>query len=439
MLLIWLLKKTDTDDNVLFYLPVTKAWLAQLVLCLMLHGRVSFRDIQQIIKDCLDYNVPVGTVHNISNRAKYNALEINATQHLSSIKLAAPDEIFHFNKPILAGVDIHSLYCYLLSEEDHRDEETWAIRLLELKDRGFKPDRIIGDDGKGMRSAHKLIMPDIPFDYDNFHLSKLLMDTRRYFRKRYKSSITERLNTMDKMRKLDFSDISSHRIELLQGIVEQENTLKYLSNTMDTLVSWMQHDVLNKAGKNPQERQNLYDFVVNEFSKLEKIHPHRIDKMCVTLKAKRDQSLAFCDVLNLKFSALAKDHKCPLELVWRICELLRCKIGSDAYAIRSLPLYDLLGDQFEEIEDAVIIALCSTERTSSMVENLNSRLRLSFDMRREIGHDFLGLLQLFLNHKPFLRSSKAHRVGKTPTKILNGKPHPHWLEMLGYTQFKRTA
>ena len=161
--------------------------------------------------------------------------------------------------------------------------------------------------------------------------------------------------------------------------------------------------------------------------------------MCVTLKAKRDILLAFCDVLDEKFKIIASNNNCSLDIVWHMCELHRCEIGGDAYAIRSLPLYDLLGDQFDEIEDAVIIALCGTERTSSMVENLNSRLRLCFHMRREIGHDYLGLLQFFLNHKPFHRSSRTHRVGKTPAEILNGKPHPHWLEILGYTQFKRAA
>ena len=45
----------------------------------------------------------------------------------------------------------------------------------------------------------------------------------------------------------------------------------------------------------------------------------------------------------------------------------------------------------------------------------------------------------FTRHTPFLRSEKQHRVGKTPTEILTGKPHQHWLEMLGFERFKRAA
>jgi hypothetical protein len=30
------------------------------------------------------------------------------------------------------GVDTASTFCYLLSQEDHRDADTWGVRLLEL-------------------------------------------------------------------------------------------------------------------------------------------------------------------------------------------------------------------------------------------------------------------------------------------------------------------
>ena len=93
----------------------------------------------------------------------------------------------------------------------------------------------------------------------------------------------------------------------------------------------------------------------------------------------RDIALAYCDALADKFRVIAQVHGCSLESIWDICELLRCELGGDTYSIRSVPLQELLGDQYDEVEDAVIIALGSTERTSSMIENLNSRLRLCFN------------------------------------------------------------
>jgi len=76
-------------------------------------------------------------------------------------------------------------------------------------------------------------------------------------------------------------------------------------------------------------------------------------------------------------------------------------------------------------------------RASSLVENLNSRLRSYFFLRREIGHGYLDLLRFFLNHRRFLRSDRPERVGKSPAELLTGQTNPHWLELLGYTRFHR--
>ena len=72
-----------------------------------------------------------------------------------------------------------------------------------------------------------------------------------------------------------------------------------------------------------------------------------------------------------------------------------------------------------------------------MVENLNSRLRNYFFLRRQVGPDYLALLQFFLNHRRFVRSAHAERRGKSPAELLTGRAHPHWLELLGYERFSR--
>ncbi len=96
-------------------------------------------------------------------------------------------------------------------------------------------------------------------------------------------------------------------------------------------------------------------------------------------------------------------------------------------------------DSIKFEEDTIIEALDSTEKTSSMVENLNSRISKYFFLCQEIGYDFLELLRFYLKHSKFLRSEKEERRGKTPAEILYGKEHPPWLEMLGYQTFKQAA
>ena len=76
-------------------------------------------------------------------------------------------------------------------------------------------------------------------------------------------------------------------------------------------------------------------------------------------------------------------------------------------------------------------------RASSLVENVNSRLRTYFFLRRHLGPDYLELLRFFLNHRRLPRSERAERVGKSPAELLTGQRHGHWLELLGYQRFAR--
>ena len=78
-----------------------------------------------------------------------------------------------------------------------------------------------------------------------------------------------------------------------------------------------------------------------------------------------------------------------------------------------------------------------TVRASSVVENLNGRLRSYFTLRRHLGPDYLTLLPFFLNHRRFVRSAHAERVGHSPAELLTGQRQPHWLERLGYQRFRR--
>ncbi len=87
---------------------------------------------------------------------------------------------------------------------------------------------------------------------------------------------------------------------------------------------------------------------------------------------------------------------------------------------------------------AVAQALQQPPRASSMAENLNSRLRNYFFLRRQLGPQYLDLLQFFLNHRTFMRNECAERVGKSPTQLMTGQPHTHWLKLLGFERFQRT-
>jgi hypothetical protein len=49
--------KDEKAGKVLFYLPVTFAWLCQLILCLVFHCRANHRGIQKLLRDAFDHEI----------------------------------------------------------------------------------------------------------------------------------------------------------------------------------------------------------------------------------------------------------------------------------------------------------------------------------------------------------------------------------------------
>ena len=120
--------KSD-DEKILFNIPVTKSWVKQIILSLIMNCRSSFRGVQKTLLDVMDYSISLGSVFNVYSDAVQASQAINDSENLNNVKLGAHDEMFIHNVPILTGVDISSLYCYLASKESHRDADTWAIKL----------------------------------------------------------------------------------------------------------------------------------------------------------------------------------------------------------------------------------------------------------------------------------------------------------------------
>jgi hypothetical protein len=110
--------------QLLFWLPVTKPWLHQLVLGLTLVCHSSLRGVSELLHDLFDYPLSLGSVHNILHAAVATARRVSAQEDLAGIRIGAHDEIFQAGRPVLVGADVASTYCYLLSPEDHRDADT---------------------------------------------------------------------------------------------------------------------------------------------------------------------------------------------------------------------------------------------------------------------------------------------------------------------------
>ncbi len=143
------------DDEVLFELAVTKAWLRQVIVALTLICRSSYRGVVEFVRDLLSVPVSLGCVHDVLQAATRQASTINQGQDLSGIRVGLHDEIFQGATPVLAGVDAQSTYCYLLAAEQHRDADAWGVHLLDAAAQGLRPYYTIADAGQDLRAGQK--------------------------------------------------------------------------------------------------------------------------------------------------------------------------------------------------------------------------------------------------------------------------------------------
>ncbi|MDJ0598734.1 MAG: hypothetical protein QNJ37_07850 [Crocosphaera sp.] len=142
-------------------------------------------------------------------------------------------------------------------------------------------------------------------------------------------------------------------------------------------------------------------------------------------------------MIDEKLASIAQRFKIPIHWAREVCLLRKKPLSTNKYWQKWNQLQKKMSHKFWEINQAVEDALHSTPRSSSLVENLNSRLRNYFHLRKHLGADYLELLQFFLNHRTFIESRKPERVGKSAAELMTGAKHPHWLEMLGFEMFKQ--
>jgi hypothetical protein len=433
----------SADDEVLFHLPVTKAWLRQATLCLTLICHSSYRGVVEFCHDLLDVDIPVGTVHNIVRAAIDKARPYNLGQNLARVDIAGLDEIFQNRQPVLVGADIASTYCFLLSREDHRDADTWAIRLLEAQTRGLAPRATIADFGTGIRAGQKLALPDVPCRGDVFHALHEITPVVAYLENRAYDTIVAHDKLEQKKTKLQRqarrSQVPQVRVLGRKVPLAAQAAAKAvaLADDVAVLARWLHYDVFAVSGLPYADRCALFDFVLSELQAREPLCPHRLGPVCSLLKNHRDQLLAFAAQLDQNLADLAVDFEVPVTSIRQLLDLQAMDERQPRRWQKEATLRQQLGHRFFHLQEAVHDLAEHVVRASSIIENINSRLRSYFFLRRQVGSDYLVLLQFFLNHRRFLRSEHADRVDKSPAELLAGNTHPHWLEMLGYRRFSR--
>lgn len=432
---------SPSDNEVLFYLPVTKRLIQQIILALVLICRASLHGVRDFFREIFDYEISIGTIHNVIHGAAAKSKEINSQEKLSKIDVALFDEIFQASQPILVGVCPKSTYCFLLSLEEHRDGTTWGVRILELEERGFSPDYAVADSGQGLRAGLAEACPGTPCWGDHFHILHEFTEVITYHNNQAYRAMEARYKFASKREHAKLIRTGELQVfeDKLNRVKAVEKNAMSLADDLCTLAQWLRIDVFAQSGPPAPIRRELFDFIVAELKSLEGDCPKRIRALRIALENQREDLLAFADKLDEGLGRLAQKWQTSMIVLRDLLKLSACERGTQGY----YQLEDILRKRFGDRRHAVRHDLEKLQesivKASSLVENYNSRLRNYFELRKILGHEYLELLRFFLNNRPYPRSRIAERKEKTPAELLHGRDLPSWLEQLGYQHFKQAA
>jgi len=437
-------EQSFSDEKVLFYIPVTKKWLIQVVLALLFICRSSYGGVVELFRDIFDYKICKATVHNILYSQLKKVKKINEEQDLSEVKEGLHDEIYQAGKPVHVGCCARSTFCYLLKSEDACDVTSWGVHLLNLKERQkLAPDFTVLDGGAAARAGQREAWPEIPAHGDVFHALKPFSELVTYLKNRADDALKVLESYKNKINfpRGKWKD-EKRRLPLYIKCLAAEETWKKadtLADEIQILSSWVKNDILSLVGPSSDIRKELLVFIVEELSLREALCSHKIKPVRTYLENHCDNLLAFMSNMEIHFYKIAQEFEISLSTVWEMYQLKGLPISGQKRWERHVILQHKLGHQFYGVESIVDEVLKRATRANSLVENLNSRLRTYFTLRREVGNNYLDFLQFFLNHRRFMRSTYAERVGKSPLELLTKQTHKHWLEMLGFDLFKKAA
>jgi hypothetical protein len=431
------------DHAVLFHLPITKTWIRQYVLGTVLIGHTSLRGVVELLGDLFHYPISLGTVHNIIDQSIQSARQLQQNEDLSQVRIGAHDEIYQAGRPVLVGADVKSTYCYLLEQADTCDGDTWALHLWDLQEnKRLTPESTIADGGQALRSGQHLAWPEIPCNADIFHAEMNLgrvvscLEDRAYLA----------LHTVDQLRRKHQRECRRHRRYATSSMGQRLHLAEkaadqafQLAQDLTILARWMRNDVMALVGPDYQTRLHLFDFIHNELKQRLHSAPNLLSTLCTTLENQRDNLLSFVRTIDQNLQEIASQFHQPVAVIRELLHNLDQPDARSAKWQTADHLHQRLRRQFYHISEALREMLSGIVRASSIVENINSRLRSYFFLRRHIGPDYLLLLRFFLNHRRFIRSECPVRQGKSPSELLTGQSHPHWLEMLGFQRFRRQA
>ena len=416
---------------------LTQKDMGKICLSLALDAHASLEGIQRVLAtlDCKNTKRYIGHISEFLSKAGAFAAEITKTIPLDGICHGANDEVFDgSDKPVLTGVDPDSTYIYLMQNMDDRKGKTWELAMETLKDLGLKLKVAISDAGSGLLKGVKAAFPDADTQLDLFHVLRDIGRPVYRFKEHTFKELAEcyKLESAATKEKRQWSQRARKRQKKLADYKTAIPAMIEDFDILDILYSWL-HEMVSFSGYSYDEAMELMDWILDEMLAVSIRHSwsYKLSSEILRFKDRLPTIMLFISRLFRDFSMKAEAMGLPEEVFRLLYSRFTVSKESEAYAKLNqqasalIPAGELAN--VEKVHDEIVTGI---KRASSMVENVNGRLRAYMNIKRHVSSNFYSLVQLHMNAKKYRRSRVASRKGHSPLELLTGKPWPEFIDLL---------
>jgi hypothetical protein len=369
----------------------------------------------------------IGHISGVINEASRRAHIFDAGISLSGIHEGAHDELFQGGSPIITGIDAHSSYTYLLEETEDRTADTWEAQLLEVKARGLDLGLSLNDGASALKSGVLRVYPDAVIQRDVFHASyEMGREVSKAVRKAYAYIKEEEELRM----RVQGKRPQQKTKEKLDEITIKTAEAVQVSDVIEILYSWLK-EMLGFSGYGKVEATGLIEFILYEMEKVATNFP-KLQKECGKVRNALPSLLSFIDRLGETMHESAHKLNVPSEAFDIMYRQMSFSPESQQHQDMEYQLVRILMHSYDSVRSAFGSCLSRTKKASSLVENLNGRIRTYINIKRTVPSGFFILMKVFFNTKKYRRSRCKERVGKSPWELLTGESQPEFLEALGF-------
>lgn len=398
----------------------------KLVVSLALDGFASEEGIQRILKNNFGKHLSIGKISQILNRAADHAAEFDASIDLSGIRQGANDEIFQCGLPVLTGIDPVSTYIYLLQQQKDRSAQTWQAAMETCKARNLNLEVSISDCGTGLLSGIPKAFPDAIIQPDLFHwLMELGKEISSQERKTY-SLLSDYYRYEDA---LNGQRLHEKTFQKLLAVEEKLLPAMECCDTLRILYGWLK-EMTRWNGYDCRDVMSLCGWILECMEETAAGTSGRLSQVLSKARKNLPDVLVYLERMEKALRDYALEHGYPGEAFVLLYKLPGYGFGTSGYQAADRRLRHMLKEAYADSYLKVQEILDGVKRASSLVENLNGRLRPYMNLKRMVPEKFLTLLKVYFNTKRYRRSRKAERVGKSPLELLTGQKHEDFYDIV---------